>query len=90
MMEFMRRLSYPCMNLVIGLIGPGLALLAGRTGRFGGLTVGILFFSAYYTVSLYLEGLVEAKRLPVEIGMTLPLLAGLLLGMVVFFRSSKR
>lgn len=89
-MEFYRRFTYPLLCIVIGLIGPGLSLLAGRTGRLAGLSTGLLFFVSYYIVSVYFEGLVEAEDLAPEIGMILPLCLGLTAGIIVYFITGKR
>ncbi|MFN3739606.1 MAG: LptF/LptG family permease [Thermodesulfovibrionales bacterium] len=89
-MEFYRRFTYPLLSIVIGLIGPRLSLLAGRTGRFGGLTSGVLFLVSYYILSVYFEGLVEAERLAPEIGMVLPVFLGITGGIIVFIRMDKR
>ncbi len=89
-MEFYRRFTYPLLSIVIGLIGPRLSLLAGRTGRFGGLSTGVLFLVSYYIVSVYFEGLVEAERLAPEIGMILPVCLGLTGGIIVYIRMDKR
>lgn len=89
LMEFYRRLTYPCLNIVMALIGPGLALLAGKTGRSGGLVMGIIFFTGYYILSMSFEGFVESGRLSPETGMTLPLIVGLLTGIIVFTRSAE-
>ncbi len=89
-MEFYRRLTYPLLSIVTGLMGPWLSLLAGRTGRLAGLSTGVLFFVVYYIVSVYLEGLVEAGQMAPEIGMLLPACMGLAGGIIVFMRTGKR
>lgn len=89
MMEFYRRFTYPLFSIVIALIGPGLSLLAGRTGRAGGLAVGVLFLLAFYMFSLYLEGLVEAEKISPLTGSLLPLVTGFILGLIFYVRSRK-
>lgn len=90
LMEFYRRFTFPFFNLVIALIGPGLSLIAGRTGRAGGLATGVLFFVVCYMVSIYFEGLVEAGRLSPFTGSLMPLVFGFISGMIVYIRSEKR
>ncbi|MCX7794417.1 MAG: LptF/LptG family permease [Thermodesulfovibrionales bacterium] len=90
MSEFYRRFTYPFFNILIALTGPGLSLLAGRTGRFGGLAIGLLFFVVYYMLTVYSEGLVEAGKLSPLGGSLLPVVAGLVTGIVVYMRSLKR
>jgi lipopolysaccharide export system permease protein len=82
-MEFYRRFTYPFLNIVMALIGPGLSVLSGKTGRLGGLVAGIIFFVAYYLMAMYSEGLVEAGKVPVGAGMTAPIITGLVAGFIL-------
>jgi len=82
-MEFYRRFTYPLLNIVMALIGPWLSLLSGRTGRLGGLVAGIGFFVLYYLMAMYFEGLVEAQKVSVAIGMTAPIITGLVAGFII-------
>lgn len=90
LMEFYRRFTFPLFNLVIALIGPGLSLLAGRTGRAGGLAIGVLFFVVYYMISIYFEGLIEAERISPFTGSILPIVFGFIAGLIVYIRSGKK
>jgi lipopolysaccharide export system permease protein len=68
LLEFQRRLSLPALSLLLAFFGPPLALKAGKTGRLGGLTLGLLVFAAYYASVVYAEGLVVSGRLPLVVG----------------------
>ncbi len=68
LLEFYRRLSMPAVCIIIIFLGPSLSLMAGKSGRLGGLTVGLLVFVVYYTILLYGESLSRSGRLPLLIG----------------------
>lgn len=68
LLEFYRRLSMPGVCLIIIFLGPSLALIAGKTGRLGGLTIGLLVFAAYYSVMIYGENLARSGVLPHFVG----------------------
>lgn len=67
-LEFHRRLSMPAICLIIILLGPSLSLMSGKSGRMGGLTVGLSVFAVYYSLLLYGENLVRSGKLPHAIG----------------------
>jgi lipopolysaccharide export system permease protein len=64
LLEFHRRLSMPGVCLIIIFLGPSLALIAGKTGRLGGLTIGLMVFAAYYSVMIYGENLARSGAMP--------------------------
>ncbi len=68
LLEFHRRLSMPGVCLIIIFLGPSLALIAGKTGRLGGLTIGLTVFAAYYSVMIYGENLARSGALPHFVG----------------------
>jgi len=68
LLELYRRLSMPGVCLIIIFLGPSLALIAGKTGRLGGLTIGLLVFAAYYSVMIYGENLARSGTLPHFVG----------------------
>ncbi len=68
LLEFHRRLSMPGVCLIIIFLGPSLALIAGKTGRLGGLTIGLMVFAAYYSVMIYGENLARSGALPHFVG----------------------
>jgi lipopolysaccharide export system permease protein len=80
-LEFHRRLSLPAVCLILIFIGTPLALMAGKSGRLGGLAIGLLVFTVYYMLLIYGENLVMAGKIPHFIGAWSP---GLLLGITSF------
>jgi lipopolysaccharide export system permease protein len=67
-LELYRRFSLPLMCIIIIFFGPPLALIAGKTGKLGGLTVGLAVFTGYYLLLVYGENLARAERIPHYIG----------------------
>ncbi|MCX8070225.1 MAG: LptF/LptG family permease, partial [Thermodesulfovibrionales bacterium] len=57
LLEYQRRFSMPAMCIIIVLLGPTLGLMAGKSGRLGGLTIGFAVFGIYYTLLIYGENL---------------------------------
>ncbi len=68
LLELHRRLSMPAVCLIIIFLGPSLALMAGKSGRMGGLTIGLTIFAVYYAIMLYGENLARSGMLPHFIG----------------------
>jgi len=60
--EFHRRFSLPVICLALMILGPPLSLMAGRTGKLGGLALGLGVFATYYAVLTYAENLVVQGR----------------------------
>lgn len=73
LLEFNRRLSLPSVCLMLIFLGPPLSLLAGRSGRLGGLALGLIVFTGYYMLLIYGENLVSAQKIPHYIGGWAPL-----------------
>ncbi|MGE5239154.1 MAG: LptF/LptG family permease [Chloroflexota bacterium] len=67
-LEFSRRLSMPAVCLIVILLGPPLSLLSGKSGRLGGLTLGLLVFVAYYSILIYGENLARSGTIPHPLG----------------------
>ncbi|MBN2654739.1 MAG: LPS export ABC transporter permease LptF [Nitrospirae bacterium] len=63
-LELHRRFSLPAICLIIVFLGPPLSLMAGRSGRLGGLTIGLGVFAVYYALLIFGENLVRAGKLP--------------------------
>lgn len=68
LLEFHRRLSLPSICLLLMFLGPPLSLLSGKSGRFGGLTIGLGVFTIFYLMLLYGENLARAGKVPHYIG----------------------
>lgn len=90
LLEFHRRLSLPALCLILMVLGPPLSLQAGRSGKLGGLTLGMLVFALYYAAVVYTEGLAQAGTLPHWLGAWLPALVFGALAVFVFRRASSR
>jgi lipopolysaccharide export system permease protein len=71
-LEFHRRLSLPAVCLLLIFLGPPLSLIAGKSGRLGGLALGLLVFTLYYILLIYGENLAKAEKIPHYIGAWLP------------------
>jgi lipopolysaccharide export LptBFGC system permease protein LptF len=61
-LELHRRFSLPFLCIVLIFFGPPLSMLAGKTGKLGGLTLGLSVFTAYYILLVYGENLVRAGK----------------------------
>lgn len=90
LLELHRRLTMPAMCLIIILLGPSLSLMAGKSGRLGGLAVGISVFIAYYIVLLYGENLAESGSVPHFVGAWLPFATLGAFAIYTFWRVNKR
>ncbi len=90
LLEFYRRLSMPAICLIIILLGPSLSLMAGKSGRLGGLTVGLSVFAVYYTLLIYGEGLARSGKLPHIIGAWLSFTILAMFAIIVFERVSRK
>lgn len=90
LLEFHRRLSLPAACLLLMLFGPPLALVAGKTGRLGGLALGIGVFAAYYAAIMYFEKLARSGAVPHYIGAWAPALMLGVLAVIMFMREEAR
>lgn len=90
LLEFYRRLSMPAICLIIIMLGPSLSLMAGKSGRLGGLTVGLSVFAVYYTLLIYGEGLARSGKLHPVIGAWLSFTVLAAFSMAVFERVNRK
>ena len=67
-LELHRRLSLPLLCVILMFFGPPLAMMAGKSGKLGGLTLGLAVFTIYYMLLVYGENLVRADKVPHYIG----------------------
>jgi lipopolysaccharide export system permease protein len=63
-LELYRRFSLPAVCIFLAFLGPPLALIAGKSGKLGGLALGLFVFTVYYVLLMYGENLVIAGKLP--------------------------
>jgi lipopolysaccharide export system permease protein len=71
-LEFDRRMTLPFMCIVLIVLGPPLSLMTGKSGRLGGLALGLGVFSSYYMLLIYGENLVRAGKIPHYVGAWAP------------------
>jgi lipopolysaccharide export system permease protein len=88
--ELNRRLSLPFLCIVLIFFGPSLSLLAGRSGKLGGLTLGLAVFTIYYMLLIYGENLVRAGKIPHYVGAWVPTLVLVVFAAYMFRRESSR
>lgn len=90
LIELNRRLSMPAICLIVILLGPALSLMSGKSGRLGGLTLGLLVFAIYYTLLLYGENLSRSGKLSPFIGAWLSFIMLGAFSVWVFERANKK
>jgi lipopolysaccharide export system permease protein len=88
--EIYRRFSLPLLCIILIFFGPPLSMIAGKTGRLGGLTLGLAVFTVYYMLLLYGENLVRADKIPHYIGAWSPIVILSIFALLMFRRESKR
>ncbi len=89
-LELHRRLSLPSVCLILMLLGPTLSLFAGKSGRLGGLTLGLLIFAVFYALLIYGENLAMAGKIPHYIAAWIPTVILGLFSIGVFKREDKK
>jgi lipopolysaccharide export system permease protein len=67
-LDLYRRISLPLMCLILIFFGPPLAMIAGKSGKLGGLTIGLAVFTVYYMILIYGENLARGGKIPPPIG----------------------
>jgi lipopolysaccharide export system permease protein len=89
-LELHRRVSLPLLCILLILFGPPLAMMAGKSGRLGGLTIGLAVFTTYYMLLIYGENLVKAGKIPHFIGAWGAMVILGVFAMFLFGRESRR
>jgi lipopolysaccharide export system permease protein len=90
LLEFHRRLSMPAVCLIVIFLGTALSLIAGKSGRLGGLTIGLGIFAAYYTLLLYGEKLARAETVPHFLGAWLSFIVLSTVSIIIFERVNRQ
>ncbi|MCE5195322.1 MAG: LptF/LptG family permease [Nitrospiraceae bacterium] len=89
-LEFHRRLSLPSVCLLLMLLGPPLSLIAGKTGRLGGLTLGLSVFVAFYILLIYGENMARNGKITHYLGGWAPVIVLGILAVFLFRRESNK
>jgi lipopolysaccharide export system permease protein len=89
-LELHRRISLPFVCLLLILFGPPLAMIAGKSGKLGGLALGLLVFTSYYMLLIYCENLVKAEKLPHYVGAWIPTVVLGIVAMILFRKEYTR
>jgi lipopolysaccharide export system permease protein len=87
-LELYRRFSLPAVCIFLSFLGPPLSLIAGKSGKLGGLALGLLVFTVYYIMLIYGENLVTAGKLPHYLGASLATLMLCIFSLAMFRRAS--
>ena len=89
-LELYRRFTLPAVCIFLAFLGPPLSLIAGKSGKLGGLALGLLVFTIYYVMLIYGENLVTAGKLPIYLGASLSTLMLCIFSLVMFRKASRR
>jgi lipopolysaccharide export system permease protein len=89
-LELYRRITLPLLCIILIFLGPPLSLIAGKSGRLGGLAIGLVVFTSYYVLLVYSENLVRANTVAHYIGPWIPTILFGMLGIFLFRRAKKR
>lgn len=90
LLDFHRRLSLPSLSLIVMFLGPPLSLLAGRSGRLGGLTIGLGVFTIFHIMLMYGENTARSGIVPHYIGAWAPVVLIGAVSVWVFRRAGLR
>ncbi len=90
LVEFHRRLSMPALCLILIFLGPSLSLFYGKSGRLGGLTIGLMVFVIYYIVLIYGENLSIAGKIHHLIGSWIAFIMLGATSIYIFINANKR
>lgn len=71
-LELYKRLALPLLCIVSVFLAPSLCLIVGKSGRVGGVTVGLGIFAFYYTLMIYGANLARAGKVSAEVGSLMP------------------
>lgn len=88
--ELYRRFSLPLLCIILMFFGPPLSMIAGKSGKLGGLTLGLAVFTSYYMLLIYSENLFKVGKVPHYIGAWIPTLIIGILALSIFWKESSR
>ncbi|GAB4416134.1 MAG: LptF/LptG family permease [Thermodesulfovibrionales bacterium] len=90
LLEFHRRLSLPSLCLLLMFLGPPLSLLSGKSGRLGGLTIGLSVFTIFYIMLVYGENMARSGKIPPYAGAWAPVIIIGIVSVWAFRKASLR
>lgn len=85
-LELYKRFALPVLCIISIFLAPSLCLLVGRSGRIGGITVGLAIFAVYYIFMIYGANLAKTGKVSPEVGSLIPVLFMGLLAFVMYNR----
>ncbi len=88
--ELDRRLTLPLLCIILIFLGPPLSLIAGKSGRLGGLALGLGVFTFYYMLLIYGENLVRAHKISHYIGAWTPVVILGIFALWIFKKESNK
>ncbi|MCX7988194.1 MAG: LptF/LptG family permease [Thermodesulfovibrio sp.] len=71
--EFYKRIILPVLCIISVFLTPSLCLLIGKSGRLGGITIGLSVFTLYYIFMIYGANLAKAGKISPELGAFSPM-----------------
>jgi len=89
-LELHRRLSLPLLCIILAFFGTPLAMMAGKTGKLGGLTLGLTVFTLYYILLIYGENLAKSGSIPHYIGAWFPTTVLVISSFFLFRRENRK
>ncbi|WP_353683489.1 LptF/LptG family permease [Thermodesulfovibrio sp. 3907-1M] len=88
-LELYKRLALPILCIISVFLAPSLCLIVGKSGRIGGITVGLAIFAIYYIFMIYGANVAKAGKTSAEVGSLMPVLVMGFLAFVIYFRIKK-
>ncbi len=89
-LDLYRRISLPVMCLILIFLGPPLAMIAGKSGKLGGLTIGLAVFTVYYMLLIYSENLARTGKISYALGAWIATITLGAVALVLFRREQRR
>lgn len=90
LLEFYRRLTLPFLCILLVFLGPPLSLLSGKSGRLGGLTIGLGVFMIFYMLLIYGENIARSGHIPHYAGALAPVAITGIASVWVFRKAGSR
>lgn len=78
-LELYRRIILPTLCPIVIFLLPSLCILIGKSGRLGGVTIGLGVFTLYYILMIYGTNLAKAGKISAELGAFSPVFSFMLI-----------